>query len=772
MNDDYRRFPAPSILSNIFRQRQPLFLQRNIRRALDSHERTIDALKSPSTGIIAAAESTMDRYSRSIPTHDMLARVLHKPPRSLTIHPKRLVKKGALPADADTRPFLVAKHEPPEVPTWLPPLKDFQIKCNLTCTITVEGTGGDDGARILYSQTHPANLTGVKDEKNDLTFSIDLNPFTISEHHLTQLSINANGTGKWKSEPLRSAVLSVGISCFNSEDASQLLSEIDPDVDQAQLLSPEHAELRATWKKLPGCPTSPLPLRRYQHVTAPNPRRSKRLDFLLDADISWTPSPVMSGTPLATCNRIIQVSKDKKRPRQAAKVQDPPKPCEITYIFDGSIGSRRTRRTSFSCVFCPDRLPHPTFDRLHFHYLSCHDHYTFKIHMPPGKGHSIVTRMICIELALPKYERASDNVTDEREISWNRPNSPFDLQRYLLEGGDNTWAGKPPNSKSSFKAMQSGSFSKGIARSRTTSEALVSASTASSIPIQQKRRAPEEVSELPSRRRKKVRVVEIPGVAIFRANSKRQVEPGEMISESDEEPDDSWLMIKHRVDDFPGLSLVARQFAILWDEHMQDEPISADVHVSEAVVRFTRAQAKQLRQPHLLSEFRIKLDELKRIGLISQEYIAYCLEYVSRISTIKKDPGSGCQSPLIKQGSSRMDVIMIDDSDTELGAEVSPSASSHSRRKDAVMQHVVHNHDMAVPGHPLHACVCGKLALGWHGVINCANTVSLAQNNFPAPLLTVSWVQKCPHAEFHMACVGLTKIDVDWLCTDCRPSTI
>ncbi|KAK6003916.1 hypothetical protein QM012_008766 [Aureobasidium pullulans] len=558
----------------------------------------------------------------------------------------------------------------------------------------------------------------------------------------------------------------MSISCFNSEDASQLLSVIDPDTSSRPTMSPKQAELRAAWKDLSaGAIRSLSPLRRYQHEPEDQSKRShsKSVDYSLHASISWSPAVNVRGTPLAMCNHIMRLIERHVKPEEPETTRRP-QTCHITYLFDGGpIGSRTIARTTFSCVFCPGRLPHPTFDRLHFHYLSFHDHFTFKVHKPVAMNSDSVTRTVRIELSAPRYERASDNVCDEREITWIKPDIPFDLQQYLSEGGHNAWtSGKQLALRAFPKSVKPGCMSKGIARPKTSS--INGQSRLTPTHRQPRVAQPAEVPEVPSRKRKRYTVPELPGVTIFRAESKREVEPGEELSESDAEPDDSWLRTKHRLEGFPQLIGAAREFAILYDEHLQDEPRNlANIHVCEAVVRFVRGSAARLRQPHLLHELKSKLGELMDMDLISEEYVDYCLALVAEkgqaalngtgLEHIKDDPavklepareGSQAPSSIAQPGHNRLDIIMIDDSDTEPGAEVSPAVVSQTNGNDVHMQDATH--------YAPNACVCGKVASGSYKVITCRNI-------------------HCPHSEFHMACVGLKKRIPDWRCEDCRPAT-
>jgi hypothetical protein len=739
-DDHHRKYYCGSKLEyDSFAARQPSFLQRNLRKVLDHHEHSLNILKNRSTNATSVSAATdmlsNNEHPRSLPSMDVLWAATKPTLRTLKVHPIHIIKKRWNPDGGRVQlPKLVAKPKPSGNPTWLPAPNLVQIRCNVHCRIYVHDAENDRLGDLLHTETHLADLIGVEDDKGDMDFSIDVKPFSITEDQMvtTQLANhNTNGGRRWKNKCQPQLVLSLAIDCFNSEDASQLLSVIDPDTSSDTILSPAQAQLRAHWKRLSAYPISTMSaLRHYHHdphglSTCLN---TKEVGYLLRADISWSPVTKSSGTPLAMCNRAMRVADPKKR-IQPPTITHRSQICQITYIFDGGpLGSRSIIQTNFSCVFCLDRLPHPTFDRLHFHYLSFHDHFAFKVHKLTATQPNSLSRTVLIELAKPFYERASDNVCDEREIAWIKPETPFNLQKYLSESGSNTWAsGKQLPLKTFPKTVKPSCMSNGATRLRTSFANAQSAPTPADRPPNVG--PPEEVKEVPPRKRKRHTVPVIPNVTIFRAESKREVKPGEGLSESDAEPDDTWLRTKHGVEDFPQLTGAAREFAGLFDGYLlQDEPRNlANVHVCEAVVRFVRRFAVQLRQPHLLHELRRKLDELMDMGLISDEYAVYCLalidgkihERTNSGPAVKEEPSSGTSHippSTALPGHNKLDVIMIDDSDTEPGAEVSPAIFSQTNGHATDMQDTVY--------HAPHACVCGTVALGSHKVITCRNVVS------------------------------------------------
>ncbi|KAH0267347.1 hypothetical protein KCU91_g10159, partial [Aureobasidium melanogenum] len=762
--DDYRKYCGSKLVYDASSHRRPVFLQRNLRKVLDHHEHNLNLLKHSSTNSTSdSAPADMlpkTENSRFLPSMNMLYNALKPARQTLNVQPKQIIKTRNSNGER-IEASEVAKPESAN-PTWLPTPNQIRIRCNVHCSVVVHHAEDDKPTSVLYTDSRLAQLTETKDDKGESAFCIEMKPFVIKENQLltTQLANhNTNGGRRWRTERHPQAALIMSISCFNSEDASQLLSVIDPYTSSQPILSPKQAELRASWKDLSGSIRSLSPLRRYQYEPEDQSKRSpsKSVDFSLRAGISWTSVVNSRGTPLAMCNHIIRLLESKIQPRvpEVPEMTRHPQTCRITYLFDGGpIGSRSILRTKLNCVFCPDRRPHPTFDRLHFHYLSFHDHFTFKVHKPAATDSDSIIRTVRIELSAPKYERASDNVCDEREITWIKPDIPFDLQQYLSEGGHNTWAsGKQLALKAFPKTAKPVCMSKGIARPNPVNE------MSRLTPNNRQLRVgpPEEVPEVPSRKRKRYAVPGIPGVAIFRAESKREVEPGEVLSESDAEPDDSWLRTKHRLEGFPQLTGAAREFAVLFDEHLQDEPRNlANVHVCEAVVRFVRKSAARLRQPHLLKELKSKLGELMDMDLIPETYVDYCLALVAEEGQATMNgtgQGHVTSGPVIKKEAvpsstaqkshNRLDVIMIDDSDTEPGAEVSPAVVPQTNGNDVHMQDVAH--------HAPNACVCGKVASGSRKVITCRNI-------------------HCPHNEFHMACVGLRERIPDWRCEDCRPA--
>lgn len=733
VDDHHRKYCGSKLLYDKFRNRQPVFLQRNLRKVLDHHEHSLNIYKNrltnPTTTSELAAPDMLpnNEHPRLLPSMNMLSAATKPMQQTLKVFPMSIVKKRwHSDGSKMVLPMPVAKPVSSANPTWLPAPNHVHMRCNLRCSIHIYDAENDRLGVLLHTESHLANLTGVEDDKGEIDFAIDAKPFIITEDQMfTTHLANHNSGRRWKTRRPPQVVLSLVIECFNSEHASKLLSIIDPDTRTETALSPAQAQLRAHWKRLSTFPIPSLSaLRRYQHE--PNdqaPRANvKQMMYLLRADVSWSPVTKLNATPLATCNHVMQVLAPK--PRNQLPTTTHPQTCHITYVFDGGpIGSRSIVRTKLSCVFCPDRLPHPTFDRLHFHYLSFHDHFTFRVHKPATTDLSLVFCTVIIDLAVPKYERASDNVCDEREIAWIKPKVPFDLQQYLSEGGYNAWAsGKQLPLRVFPKTVKPSSMSKGVTRPKVFS---TNGQLTSNVG------PPAEVKEIPSRKRKRYAVPVVPGVAIFRAESKREVQPGETLSESDAEPDDTWLRTKHGAEDFPQLSGAARQFAGLFDGHLlQDEPRNlANIHVGEAVVRFARRFAVQLRQPHLQQELKLKLDELMEMELISDEYVDYCLALVAEGQTnggsaIKEEfpSGVGPIPPSILQlGHNALDVIMIDDSDSEPGAEVSPATLPRPKDNDLDMQDAVY--------HAANVCVCGKMALGSHKVITCQNTVSLSHPN-------------------------------------------
>lgn len=155
----------------------------------------------------------------------------------------------------------------------------------------------------------------------------------------------------------------------------------------------------------------------------------------------------------------------------------------------------------------------------------------------------------------------------------------------------------------------------------------------------QKRQLPEEANfPLRMPKRRKLAVPHLPqGRTIFRVNSRRPVQAGEILSDSEDEPDTEWVVQKHRdtINAIPSLSQEEKVFANLWNEHFHNEKLLADKDLPAALKRFSELCGPRIGAGDALRrEFLSILAIVRGDGLITDADI---LTYVRIVEKYKGD---------------------------------------------------------------------------------------------------------------------------------------
>jgi len=304
---------------------------------------------------------------------------------------------------------------------------------------------------------------------------------------------------------------------------------------------------------------------------------------------------------------------------------------QINYIFFKKDGqpSRITKR-DLKCIFCERRLPHSSFERLQFHYVTNHEYFNFLVE-DSGKAGAIAERTIDVELADRLTQWPLDNIEDAQ---WVRPLRPFDVEQFLA--GDESWItakrrmARPRNLRPSTRRV----------KNKDATE------DPSSFAVSTRAKAPEQVKPLPSRKRKRYVVPDIPGVTLYRNISKRVVEAGEELSESDDEIQVDWFEKQQRLRTVDDLSGPMQSFLKLLDAHVEAEGLSGDLHVSDALVRFCNARQQDRERPLVRQElkaFRTKLEQLHVSGLVMDSIYHHCVEFIE--TALKRPMGGHVLSP-------------------------------------------------------------------------------------------------------------------------------
>lgn len=280
----------------------------------------------------------------------------------------------------------------------------------------------------------------------------------------------------------------------------------------------------------------------------------------------------------------------------AYTVANQPKKDFLPGIFEG-----------FRC-YCSSRV-FRSLKLLRFHLASNHDKYIFELdEASNAKATAAFKRYTFKVKPVPIVrERAANHIKDEREIVWQKPKKPFDIEAY--NEGDDSWTGDLSIRKRRGLAIVSDSPGrKGFSRER---------------------KQPEDTPEIPKprRRRFKVPVAKTKTkTSFFRSTSSRMLETGEELSESDEDVDISWLRDKHlsNLAQNEYLDEAEKEFMCKWDEHIMGEGFPLPRYIPDSLVRFTRANVAFLKRPHIFQQFEEHTANLLRRNVISDITARYC----------------------------------------------------------------------------------------------------------------------------------------------------
>lgn len=513
----------------------------------------------------------------------------------------------------------------------------------------------------------------------DRSFEIHLDdPFSIEvEKIYVTIDRGGNGVYRWKHTIPSHYQLDVEIKCQDFEDSVQLLELLYGDSAQRkQNLSGKDATLRATWDDLPECPPpgTLLPLQRRRHDDAVDSQ------YGLELSMGWSRK---QDSPLAayTKSRRECALEQEQLPTPSASdaSEKATKNHVITYVF---MNERYHVMESLKCPLCADepsargRYEYPSFDRLHWHLLTWHEHFQPQVEDEERPASTAVRKTVHLWLSDKLAERASKPVNDGDEEIWIAPNRPFDQKAYLK--GEDTWTGHPklrPPGRHGLKPGRSMAAAK-----RHPESGLLDSSVNKKI-----RRPAHDVSDILEAPRAKWRVPKVPGIRFYRTVSKRPFEEGEDVSESDEDVDESWLRARLR-DDMSTLKLNkgSEDFFRDWNSVANEEDFSADVLTREGVVRFTRLFQRRLGDAEYREEFMRFLTRLKSHGVIDSEVFDYCSERAQMAGEVSDQMIDGSHGLTTK-------------------ASNNPSQNAGKRK----------------------TCICGEPVLSARGGIICHDSVSI-----------------------------------------------
>ncbi|KAF5848035.1 hypothetical protein GGP41_009302 [Bipolaris sorokiniana] len=439
-------------------------------------------------------------------------------------------------------------------------------------------------------------------------------------------------------------------------------------------------------------------------ISLPLKAAGKPLGISIQISMYWN-STGLGDSILANHNRNLRSATESQ-----SSYPTPPRDLvpryKLTYVY----GNETLERSDLVCLHCSRGKKLKEIRDLEMHLNAWHDNFAYQL-VPAGTDANGVAHWRFIsEVADSKADqRASGRADEPRDVRVLAPDRPFDKRRFLE--GDDTYQRaarvdrhlKYPKRKQIADILQP--------------------------PAPRQRKPPNAIQERPPKHKKTFIVPKAPrGITFFRSLSKRPLQPGESISESDDELDESWMHLrKHAEIDKHDLSLPARHFLKLFDDFMHEESLHADIHAGDAIIRFARRR-NPVWNEDLIYEFAKKLKELLEDDVISKDVHDAAIEIVEvqkKISISNSESNSSTSNELSRR---------LAELDVQRGEDAEP---------------------------PFDKCYCGgdaAVSPGTQGIIACRNI-------------------DCIRRVFHHACIQKhSKYKVPapdpkswtWTCDDCR----
>ncbi|KAJ4369593.1 hypothetical protein N0V83_005355 [Neocucurbitaria cava] len=446
-------------------------------------------------------------------------------------------------------------------------------------------------------EAQQATVKGIDSDHQKSTI-IDTDHFFIKPE-----TLSISGASK----PLsfdKSYKLMISVNFASGNDAEEVYRHLG--IENAEQNA--HTRLSTMFENILECPqeTIILPLRDF---------KKRRLDFGIEVSMYWTST---GESILSVHNQQTQMrSQPDSYPTPPLDIEKPR--YQLTFVY----AKETIRRTSLVCPHqsCYKRKPTSIGD-LRMHLDSWHDYFRYRAireKVDEGVEH---WRFECEVSDHKADQRASDRADEPFDVRVIAPKQPFNQRKYLAEGNDE--------------------YQRAARLERPTKYPIskVAAAITPSIPNPIRRKPPEEVQERPVRAKKRYPVPAAPpGITFFRSSSKRPLREGELISESDDEVDTTWVELRKTAEDQKnkGISNTARRFLNVFDKFMGDEHLQSDIHASDALVRFAREKGAWLWQEQVIYEFKTKMNELLEDEIISNEVHAACLGIVQSQKSIEKE---------------------------------------------------------------------------------------------------------------------------------------
>ncbi|KAK4631448.1 hypothetical protein CLAFUW4_03251 [Fulvia fulva] len=590
---EFRSFVSKVYLTRSINANSPSFLERNLRHALDSHERELARERATANSNAPAAmlEPRRTRSHAWDPPSDRIMDELMQANKAKVRIKSISLQDPARAAASSGRQ--VKKSQSRDQPEWLQEPDQLRVPCQVVVTVNDVRSQ----KRTISTAARQGTITKHGRSTFDITFK---DCFVISADDLKSHTSSFTEAGHWTKALHKNHSMEFGIHCQDSDDTAEFLSQLEGRPITEFLTAPGNEGIvKCNWAGLPGLPDSEeaLPLHRAKGHHEIN------LKYVARIDMAWNKRE----SPLTTYNKVLRRARN-----EARRLTTPSEDLEraggktlVKYAYRQGLETKGMPVNHLRCIFCTQEPEHATFERLHLHYLTRHDHFQYEIRLEVDhNGDDLRTIRISHEDDRP--------TTNEKEFEWEAPHRAFDISAHLE--GTNSWTVR--NTKKTN--------SKGAGKHHKVQPTILARPKKRDI-------APEDVEEIPTCIKKRHVVPRVPGVKFYRTKSKQSVKPGTELSDSEDDVDETWqLQHQQKQRARLGASKVAQQFNELFNKHLDVEgQPQSDVLVRDAVVRFVRQHAKQLAQPGWREEFDSKLKLLQRVNIVDAATVEYCHEELS-----------------------------------------------------------------------------------------------------------------------------------------------
>ncbi|KAF2660129.1 hypothetical protein K491DRAFT_674918 [Lophiostoma macrostomum CBS 122681] len=588
-----------ALYDHLQEKRQPTFLQRNLRRSLQLHQESVDHVASTQGHEHDDRHTFKDCCSPAHVhpwTHEtMIERQSNKRSIKLNIRGIRRIRGHVITAKEPSRKKALLYTKEVSISV------DVGIQINTsTDNDTREGPIAWDGRVIpvFYGQAY---LKGVRTSSGK-----EMHIHTAQKIVVATKDLSAESDGRRQ--------MSFHINFGDCSNVKDILECMDW---RGRAMQPPSSRWVAEWPDIrESQPDGQLFLPLFYFAKGDSMREAKKeLPLGLDVTVEYITHPGHSVLAACVQQRKSELSSTRRptKPTMAA-----PRMYKVIYSWPNRM---ETHHNGLKCHHCP-ALTFKDINELQLHLKGLHPNFEYAPNKESGGDATVIWRMES-EIAETKQKKQKNpKASDDEVLVILAPPRPFDAKQYL-ESGNNSWQLQARMKKAKSGARKTTNSGSGTSRG-------TGSGTAGEPPL--RRRAPEDVLDRPLQSIKKKYPVPDTGgrITFFRAISKRRLNEGEVIEESEEEAEMEWLTYKTdaslNLDE--SLTKRAKKLMLEWNEAIRREKLQSEYFLGDALIRFTREKKTWIVKERLDREFGRFASELNRHHAITDEILRGCLTII------------------------------------------------------------------------------------------------------------------------------------------------